>query len=163
MRKFLIAAAMTASSVALAAPAAAQWAQPSYGYGYGYNNNYGNHYGHARSYQARINQLHQRIHRLEGRLSRAEFLRLNREIDALQYRVRRASFQGISPWESRDLNWRFNRLERTIYRDARDGRDDHHGNPYGHNPYGWDRDRDGLDDRYERDRGTNYDEDRDHD
>ena len=57
---------------------------------------------------------------------------------------------------------RIQRLEYRIHREANDG--NRYGR-YGYNQYGqaWDRDRDGLNDRYERDRGTNYDEDRDPD
>ena len=43
MRKFLISAALMASTVAIAAPAAAQWAPPAYGYG---QQPYGNAYGY---------------------------------------------------------------------------------------------------------------------
>lgn len=158
MRTFLISAAAAVSALAIAAPAAAQWQQPQYGYGYGTN-----HYnsGQVRFYQARINQLHQRIHRLERRLSRGEFLRLNREVDLLEHRLRRAAYRGIGPQEAYQLDRRIARLERVIYREARDGRrwNDHHG----YNRSGWDRDRDGLDDRYERDRGRDHDEDGDHD
>lgn len=76
--------------------------------------------------------------------------------------MRRASFNGLSFRERQAIEYRIARLEQRVRRDVYDG------NRYGsRNGYygnvGWDRDRDGLDDRYERDRGTNYDEDRDPD
>ena len=108
--------------------------------------------------------MHQRIHSLENRLSRGEYLRLNQQVDSLKYRLRQTSYRGIDQWEARDLNLRIAQLERSIYRFARDGGGyGHHGNQYGSNQYGYDRDRDGLDDRYERDGGRDYDEDHDDD
>ena len=158
MRKFLISAALLASTVAVAAPAAAQWAPPQ-GYGYGYQGNQ----GQVRSRQARLSQLHNRIHRLEGRLSQGEFLRLNREIDVLQDRLRRASYRGIGPREAYELDRRIARVERVIYRYARNGYGGHHG-ANGYNQYAqYDRDRDGRDDRYEDDRGRDHDDRDDND
>ena len=176
MRKVLISTILAASTLAIAAPAAAQWTL-SYGNQYGgqYGNQYGGQYGNgygyqqnygqARQYQTRITQLHNRIHSLQNRLSRGEFLRLNQEVDSLKNRLRQVSYGGIGQWEARDLNWRIAQIERTIYRFARDDRGNggHHGNQYGYNQYGYDRDRDGLDDRYERDGGRDYDEDHDDD
>ena len=177
MRKFLISATLLASSLAIAAPAAAQvrvtigngYAN-QYGYGsqYGYGNQYGygynQNYGQVRYFQTRVAQLHQRIHSLENRLARGEFIRLNAQVDSLKYRLRQTSYRGIDQWEARDLNLRIDQLERSIYRFARDGGDyGHHGNQYGYGQYGYDRDRDGLDDRYERDGGRDYDEDHDAD
>ena len=181
MRKFLISATLLASAVAIAAPAAAQvrvtvGTQYGNGYGYGYGNQYGGQYGNqygygyqnnhsqVRHFQTRVTQLHHRIHSFENRLSRGEFLRLNQQVDALKYRLRQSSYRGIDQWEARDLNLQIAQLERSIYRFARDGRGyGHHGNQYGSNQYGYDRDRDGLDDRYERDGGRDYDEDHDND
>lgn len=159
MRKFVISAAVAASTLVAAAPAAAQWYPPQpQGYGYGY---YGNH-GQLRAYQVRIDRVHQRLHRMEGRLSRSEFVRLNRDVDRLNQRLRRAAYGGIGPQEAYDLDRRIVRLERAIYREARDGNG--YGHHHGYYQSGWnDRDRDGLDDRYERDHGTNYDEDHDRD
>lgn len=159
MRKFLISAALAASAIGIAAPAAAQWAPPPPpGYAYGYHNNY----GQVRAYQVRVARLHQRIHRLEGRLSRSEFFRLNREVDILENRIRRAAYRGIHPQEAYELDRRIARLERAIHREARDGRGygGHHGyDQYGYNQHGWtDRDRDGRDDRYENDRGRDHDD-----
>jgi len=164
MRKFLVSAALMASTVAVAAPAAAQWApQPGYGqqpYGnaYGYNN-----YGQVRRLQVRIDQIQRQINRLDRRdvLSEREAARLRAESRSLEYRLRNASRYGLNGRERYEIERRIARLEQHVYREARDGnnwRNDRY-----RSGYGYDRDRDGLDDRYERDRGTNYDEDRDPD
>lgn len=168
MRKFLISAALTASTVAVAAPAAAQWypQQPAYGYGQQpYGNAYGyNNYGQVRRLQVRIDQLQRQIVQLDRRniLSNREASRLRNESRNLEQRLRYAARNGLNGREGYDIERGIQRLEIRIQREARDGnrwRDDR----YGRGGYGYDRDRDGLDDRYERDRGTNYDEDRDPD
>ncbi len=165
MVKFLIPAALVTATIAIAAPAAAQWAPPApQGYAYGYNNQ--SNRGIARSYEVRIKRLHQRIHRLgeRGQLSRSEFLRLNRDVDVLQNRLSRASYRGLNRQEAYYIERGIAQLERNIYREARDGGryGDHHSRTqYGYNQYGnansYDRDRDGRDDRYEDDRGYDHD------
>ena len=163
MRKFLISAALMASTVAVAAPAAAQWAPQPYGYQQPYGNAYGyNNYGQVRRLQVRIDQIQRQIARLDNRdvLSEREARRLRNESRSLEYRLRNASRYGLNGRERYDIERRIARLEQHVYREARDG------NSWRNNRYGqnWsDRDRDGLNDRYERDRGTNYDEDRDYD
>ncbi len=166
MRKFLISAALLASTIAVAAPAAAQWArQVPQGYAYGYNNQVDPRL--ARNYSVRINRLHQQIHRLGQRnqLSRSEFLRLNRDIDVLKNRLSRASYRGLSRQEAYVIERGLARLEQNIYREARDrnGYRDHHSQgQYGYgNRNAYDRDRDGRDDRYEDDRGRDHDGRRD--
>lgn len=164
MRKFLIAAAMATSSVALAAPAAAQWAQPQ---GYGYNNGYGynqGNYGQIRSLHVRINNAERTIQRLDRRnvLSDREASRLRYEANTLERRLRAAAYNGLNYREAQDLNYRLARLEQRISYEARDGNGWRGNNGWNDARY-HDRDRDGLNDRYERDRGTNYDEDRDPD
>ena len=165
MRKFLISAALMASTVAIAAPAAAQWAPaPQYGYGqpqgyaYGYNN-----YGQIRRLQVRIDQIQRQIVQLDRRniLSNREANRLRDESRSIERRLRNASRYGLQGRERYDIERRIARLEQHVYREARDG-NNWRNDRYGRNGY-YDRDRDGLDDRYERDRGTNYDEDRDPD
>ncbi len=157
MRKFVIAAALAASALTAAAPAAAQY-YPQPGYGYGHNN-----YGQVRRLQVRIDQLQRQIARLDSRdiLSEREARQLRSESRDVEQRLRRAARYGLDGREAYSIERRIQRLEYRIQREARDG------NRYGrgYNPYGqtWDRDRDGLNDRYERDRGTNYDEDRDPD
>jgi hypothetical protein len=160
MRKFIITAALAASALTAAAPAAAQWVPPPPpGYGYGYHDNY----GQVRRLQVRVDQLQRQIARLDGRdiLSEREARQLRQESRDLEHRLRYSARNGLNPREAYSIERRIQRLEYRIQREARDG------NRYGrgYNQYGqaWDRDRDGLDDRYERDRGTNYDEDRDPD
>ena len=161
MRKFLISAALMASTVAIAAPAAAQWAPPQpQGYAYGYNNNY----GQVRRLQVRVDQIQRQIRQLDRRnvLSNREARRLNDEARSLEYRLRQLGHNGLNGRERYDIERRIARLEQHVYREARDG-NNWRNDRYGNNGYNYDRDRDGLDDRYERDRGTNYDEDRDPD
>jgi hypothetical protein len=163
MRKFLISAALMASTVAVAAPAAAQWAPPQpQGYAYGYNNNY----GQVRRLQVRIDQIQRQIVQLDRRniLSNREAGRLRAESRSLEQRLRYVGRNGLNGRERYDIERRIARLEQHVYREARDG-NNWRNDRYGNNGYGYnyDRDRDGLDDRYERDRGTNYDEDRDPD
>lgn len=159
MRKFLISAAVAASTLVAAAPAAAQWYPPQpQGYGYGYHDNY----GQVRRLDARIDALQRQIRHLDRRniLSNREADRLRGDANNLERRLRSASRYGLSGREAYDIERRIYRLETRIQREARDG------NRYrgGYYQAGWnDRDRDGLDDRYERDRGTNYDEDHDRD
>jgi hypothetical protein len=160
MRKFVIAAAMAASTLTVAAPAAAQYYPPQpQGYGYGHQGNW----GQVRRLQVRIDQLQRQIRHLDSRniLSEREAARLRQDSREIEQRLRYSARNGLHPQEAYGIERRIQRLEIRIHREARDG------NRYGrgYNQYGqtWDRDRDGLNDRYERDRGTNYDEDRDPD
>ena len=159
MRKFIISAALAASTLVAAAPAAAQYYPPQpQGNAYGY---YGNN-GQARRLDARIDAMQRQINHLDRRniLSNREASRLRAESNDVERRLHYVARNGLSGWEANDIERRIYRLETRIQREARDG------NRYNGNyaQTGWsDRDRDGLDDRYERDRGTNYDEDRDRD
>ena len=155
MHKFLISAALMASTVAVAAPASAQWyPQQPQGYAYGYNYNY----GQVRRLQVRIDQIQRQIVQLDRRniLSNREADRLRRESRNLEQRLRYVGRNGLSGREGYDIERHIQQLEYRVQREARDG-NGWRNNRYGNN--GYDRDRDGLDDRYERDRGTNYDED----
>lgn len=160
MRKFLISAALAASTLVAAAPAAAQYYPPQpHGNAYGYNGNY----GQVRRLDARIDALQRQIRNLDRRniLSNREADRLRRESNNLERQLRYAARNGLNGWEANDLERRIYRLEARMHREARDGNG---WNNRGYYQAGWnDRDRDGLDDRYERDRGTNYDEDHDRD
>jgi hypothetical protein len=158
MRKFLVLTAAAVSALAVAAPAAAQYypapPPPGYGYnqGYGYNNNY----GHVRSLQVRIDRLQRRIARFDARdrISEREARRLRDESRDIERRLRRAARYGLNPQEYASINYRIQRLEHRIFRDARDG------NRWGNNWGGdnWrDRDRDGRNDRWEDDRGRDHD------
>lgn len=144
MRKFFISAVLAASTVAIAAPAAAQWAPPApQGYAYGYNNQ-----GQVRRLEVRLQRIIQQIRQLDRRnvLSNREARRLDAEARNLQIRVRQQGYNGLSQRERYDIEMRINRLEQRIFRDARDG------NRYPGNGYndGRDRDRDGVNDRYDR-------------
>jgi hypothetical protein len=156
MRKFVIAAALAATALTAAAPAAAQWYPPQpQGYGYGYNNNW----GQVRRLQARVDQLQHQIARLDSRdiLSEREAARLRNDSREIEQRLRYAARNGLNGNEAYSIERRIQRLEVRIQREARDG--NRYGN-YGYNDGrgGWsDRDRDGRNDRYEDDRGRDHD------
>ena len=153
MRKVLISVAVAASALAIAAPASAQYYPapqgPVNGYGYGYNNNYGS----VRSLQVRIDRLQQRIARFDSRdrVSEREARRLREESRDIEKRLAKVSRNGLNPQEYASVNYRIQRLEQRIYRDANDG------NRWGNNDQWRDRDRDGRDDRWENDRGRDHD------
>lgn len=154
MRKFLVSAAIAASTLVAAAPAAAQWYPPQpQGYGHGYNN-----YGQVRRLQARVVAMQRQINHLDRRniLSNREASRLRGDARGLEIRLHRAARNGLNGREAYDIERGIQRVEVRIQREARDRN--------GWRNAGWsDRDRDGLDDRYERDRGRDYDEDHDRD
>lgn len=167
MRKFLISAAVAASALTAAAPAAAQYGYPQYGNQYGapYGNAYGyNHnYGQLRSLQVRIDHLQRQIRRLDQRniLSDREAAHLMNDSRDLERRLHRAARYGFNRYEARAVEVRLARLEQRLWRDARDG------NRWGDRRYGdrdwndrdWnDRDRDGRNDRWEDDRGRDHDD-----
>jgi opacity protein-like surface antigen len=193
MRKFLIAAAVATSALAAAAPAAAQYypapqpygygyPQPNYGYGrpnygygyqqpgygYGYQQPYGyghagNHYQLARAYGQHVDQLRNRIERLDrrDRISGREAQSLRREAAYLRDFVIRARNNGFSWRERQVIETRLARLEQRIQYERRDGNDRRYGY-YGDSGF-IDRDRDGRDDRLERRRDRDRDWDRDDD
>lgn len=158
MRKVLVSAALLASTVAIAAPAAAQWAPPAYGYGQpqGYAYGYHNNYGQVRRLQVRIDHIQRQINRLDRRniLSEREAARLRYESRNIEQRLRYAARNGLNGRERYQIERGIARLERHVHREARDG--NRWGN-YGNNGYGYDHDRDGRDDRYEDDRGRDHD------
>jgi TolA-binding protein len=151
MRKVLISVAAAASALALAAPASAQYYPAPQGpvNGYGYNNNHGS----VRSLQVRIDRLQQRIARFDSRdrISEREARRLREESRDIEKRLHRSSRNGLNPQEYASVNYRIQRLEQRIYRDANDG------NRWGNNDQWRDRDRDGRNDRWEDDRGRDHD------
>ena len=172
MRNYIISAALLASSVAVAAPAAAQWAPPQpQGYAYGYQGNY----GQTRRLEVRIQQIRHQIRQLDRRniLSNREANRLDAEARSLQYRVRQLGYNGLNQRERYDIERRIARLEWNVRREANDGDRRFSQNGYGQNGYGqnaygqngysgynqYDHDRDGRDDRYEDDRGRDNDND----
>ena len=172
MRKFLISATLLASSLAIAAPAAAQvrvTIGSQYGNGYGYGSQYGygynNNYGGVRSLQVRLNNIERQINRLDSRniLSEREADQLRREANWLERTIRQSSRNGLNSYERRNLEIRLARLEQNVRYQASDGNrrygQSQYGNQYGYgNGYNaYDRDRDGRDDRYEDDRGYRRD------
>ena len=150
MRKFIITAALAASTLVAAAPAAAQWYPPQ-GNAYGYNN-----HGQVRRLDARINNVQRQIDHLDRRniLSNREASRLRGESRGLENRLQRAARYGLNNREAYDIERGIQRLEVRVQREARDG----NGYRNNYNQGGWsDRDRDGRNDRYEDDRGYNRD------
>jgi len=167
MRKVILTVAAAASALAIATPAAAQYypappppgygqggyGQGGYGQGYGYNNRY----GAVRSLQARVDRLQQRIARFDSRdrISEREARRLREESRDIERYLRNSARNGLNQREYASVDYRIQRLEQRIYRDARDGngwrRD-------GDRRDNWsDRDRDGRNDRWEDDRGYRHD------
>lgn len=167
MKKFLIAAAGL-SAFAAAAPATAQYyqGQPGYGYnqpGYGYNYN---QQGLVQSYFVRADQLRRQIDRLDqrNRISNSEARRLRNAAVDLQNRTRAYAQNGLDGRERYELDQRFAQLQQRLRQDRFDGNNNRYGrggwidaNRNGiddrQEGVGYDRDRDGRDDRYEDDRG----------
>ena len=152
MRKFIFTAAIAVSTLAVAAPAAAQWYPPQpQGNAYGYNN-----HGQVRRLDARIDAMQRQIKHLDQRdvLSEREARDLRHQSNDVERRLRVAARNGLNGWEANDIERRVQRLEVRIQREARDG----NGWRSGYSNAGWsDRDRDGRNDRYEDDRGYNHD------
>jgi len=119
MRKFLISAAVAASAFAVASPAAAQYYPQPQGNAYGYNASY----GQARSLLARVDQIRRQIQVLDSRdrISEREADRLRQQANVLRDRVRRASYNGLSYRERRDIEVRIASLEQRVRRDVYDG------------------------------------------
>jgi predicted RNase H-like nuclease (RuvC/YqgF family) len=118
MRKFLISATLLASTLAIAAPAAAQHAMPR-GNAYGYNHNGGS----VRDLMVRVNRIEQQINQLDRRriLSNREGDRLRREANALERRLAQASRNGLNRNETREIQIRIAQLEQNVQRQATDG------------------------------------------
>jgi hypothetical protein len=119
MKKVLITMAAAASTVALAAPASAQWYPQPQGYSYGYNN-----LGVARSLQARVDRLQRDIRNLAQRrmITQNEYRNLNFEARNIEQRLRTDVRDGrrFDQREAYNINQRIQRLEARIQRDARD-------------------------------------------
>jgi predicted RNase H-like nuclease (RuvC/YqgF family) len=150
MRKFIITAALATATIAAAVPASAQWAPQ--GNAYGYDNR-----GQGRRLEVRIMQLRREIAQLDRRniISEREARRLDAEARSLEMQFRQMSYNGIDGRERYVLVQRIERLEQNIRRQATDGNRRGNDNRYGdrYDSNGYDRDRDGRDDRYEDDRG----------
>lgn len=169
MRKFLISAVLAASTLAMAAPAAAQWSVTiGNQYGNPYGNQYGNPYGNAYGYNnnrgqvqtlmVRLNHIERQINRLDRRnvLSEREAGRLRFQASRIARQLQAASYNGLNSYEARDIYVRIARLEQNVRYQANDG-NAYANRSYGSYGNGYDRDRDGRDDRYEDDRGYDHD------
>jgi TolA-binding protein len=122
MRKFLIPIVATASALAVAAPATAQWAPPVYHYQpYNYGHGFSYH-AFARSMQVRVQRIRADIRVMQARriLSRMEARSLERQAANLQTRIFRASRNGIQLNEARRLENQIRNLEFRVQREARD-------------------------------------------
>lgn len=170
MRTVLISlAAVAASALVAASPASAQWAPPPQPYGYGGPGygmpGYGYQHGHLQSLQFRIDSIQRQIRVLDRRniLSNREARRLREQSHAVERRLRRAAFNGLSPWEARDIQTRIARLEHRVHREAMDRRDwrgAHGYRQYSAAPgYYGNRDRDDRDDDWEDDDRWDRDDD----
>jgi hypothetical protein len=122
MRKFLIPIVATASALAVAAPATAQWAPPVYHYQpYVYGHGFSYH-AFARSMQVRVQRIRADIRVMQARriLSPMEARSLERQAANLQTRIFRASRNGIQLNEARRLENQIRNLEFRVQREATD-------------------------------------------
>ncbi|HSQ99115.1 MAG TPA: hypothetical protein VLM36_04280 [Sphingomicrobium sp.] len=130
MRKFLILLVAAGSALALAAPASAQWAPPVYRYQpYDYGNGFSYHV-FAQSMETRVQRIRSDIRQMQARriLSWSEARSLDNQARNIQYRIFRASRNGIQPGEARRLENQIRNLEWRVQREANDwnNRPDHH-------------------------------------
>ena len=126
MRKFLIPIMAVASTLAVAAPASAQyarhWVPPVYQYNpYNYGNGFSYH-NFANSMQQRVERIRNdiRIMRMQRVLSRGEARALDNQARRLQDRIFRASRFGINPYEARSLENQIFNLQRRVAQEAND-------------------------------------------
>lgn len=125
MRKFLIPILAAASTVAVAAPATAQyvqWAPPVYQYN-PYNYGYGfSYHAFANSMQQRVERIRSDIRVMQQRrvLSWGEARGLDNQAARLQRRIFMASRNGIQPGEARRLENQIFNLQRHVAREAND-------------------------------------------
>lgn len=122
MRKVLFSVIAAASTLAVAAPASAQWAPPVYHYQpYNYNSGF-NFHSYARSMQARVQRIRADIRTMDARriLSNREARSLDNEARNIERRIYQASRNGIQPYEARNVENRIRRLEIRVQREATD-------------------------------------------
>ena len=117
MRKLLIPIVAGISVVAMGAPASAQYARPVDRY-----HRYDRVAFDGRGLQVRVDRIRQQIRNLEARriLSYREGRSLERQSANLQFRIARASRNGIQPGEARRLTDEIRRLEYRVQREATD-------------------------------------------
>jgi TolA-binding protein len=122
MRKFLIPIIAAGSALAVAAPAAAQWAPPVYNYQpYDYGRGY-NFHRFAGQMEQRVQRLRNDIRQLQQRriLSWREARSLDYQAQQIQRRIYNRSRNGLQPMEARGLENQIRNLEFRISREARD-------------------------------------------
>lgn len=122
MRKFLIPIVAAGSALAIATPAAAQWAPPVYNYQpYNYGNGW-NFHRFAGDMEQRVQRIRSDIRQLQQRhiLSWQEARSLEGQAADIQRRIYRQSRNGIQPGEARRLENQIRNLEFRISREARD-------------------------------------------
>ena len=134
MRKLLFSVIAAASTIGIAAPAAAQWAPPVYQYQpYNYNHGF-NFHSYARTMQARVQRIRGDIRTMDARriLSNREARSLDNEARNIERRIYSASRNGIQPHEARNVENRIRRLEVRVAREATDwnNRAGRHGRRY---------------------------------
>jgi|tagenome__1003787_1003787.scaffolds.fasta_scaffold20974531_2 hypothetical protein len=166
MRKLMISLAAAGTALAFATPAAAQYypqAQPGYGQqygGYGYNGYGQNNWGQVRALQARIDGVERQIRRFDRR----DYIRDNRadrlraEANGIERRLHYAARNGLNPYEANDIQNRIARLEQRVQYSLANRYGGYGYNSYGNHSGYSDRDRDGRDDRYENDHGSDHDD-----
>jgi TolA-binding protein len=122
MRKFLIPIIAAGSALAVAAPAAAQWAPPVYNYQpYDYGRGY-NFHRFAGQMEQRVQRVRNDIRQLQQRriLSWREARSLDYQAQQIQRRIYNRSRNGLQPMEARGLENQIRNLEFRISREARD-------------------------------------------
>ena len=176
MRKFLISAAVAASAVSVATPAAAQYyPAPQYsGYnqGPGYQNHWLFDFGnqrYARMMQDRVQRIRTDIRQMGAQrvLSYGEMRSLDVQARNLQDRIFRSSRNGVNRNEACNIDRSVRRLEERVVKEANDWNRRtgvRRYNPYNYGQYwaqygnyNYDRDHDGRNDRYEDDHGYRHD------
>jgi len=122
MRKFLVPIIAAGAALAVAAPAAAQWAPPVYNYRpYDYERGY-NFHRFAGQMEQRVQRVRNDIRQLQERrvLSWQEARSLDNEARQIQRRIFNRSRNGLQPREARGLEGQIRQLEFRITREARD-------------------------------------------
>lgn len=122
MRKYLIPIVAAASTLAVAAPASAQYAPPVYRYQpYNYGNGFEGH-RFAAEMNNRVQRIRHDIRAMQARriLGFGEARALESEAANLQRRIFFASRNGIQPGEARRLENGIRRLEYRVQREATD-------------------------------------------
>lgn len=133
MRKFIITLAAAATTLAVAAPASAQYA-PAYR-GRSYAAPYGNAYGYgSANLQRQLQQIRGERNNLarSGRLTRSEARDLDRDIASAERAIYRAGRNGMSRYEVRSIRNKLARIQNEVRRYSDyDRRGNRYGNRYG--------------------------------